>query len=212
VPLFQIVVWVVVLAAMVRAMIRTRDRRLTITLTLVIVGWGWIAANIGASEALVHESGIAGVMPPSAVQGDEPGTFVGVDGDKPFHVVMTVTNASRLPLELRGLVVSTVPDTHDPPLGPRFVALGTFPTGNIVLDEVQAFRPVTLQSGAMVDLVVLGMAGSCALAAPPADRIGGGFTWLDSVNLVYEQLTIVHSEPVLLSDRVNVWWPDSCSS
>lgn len=210
-PIVQIVAWALVLVGLWRLAGRARSRWLTIATTLAVVGWIWVAANAGNSDALVQQSGVFAALPQSERQPDTSSMFVGVDGDQPFHVVVTVTNASRLPLVLRGLASNERVEVQDPPLLPRFVALGVLPPSDTRLEAVQRFAPVTVAAGGSVDLDILGMAGSCALAAPPANRIGGGFTKLDSVNLMYEQLTIAHAQSVTLSYTVNIWWPDECT-
>jgi hypothetical protein len=110
-------------------------------------------------------------------------------------------------LVLRGLAAREQPPVDQQPLGPRFLALALYPTSGGDPDQLVPFAPVSLQPGGMVDLVVLGMAGSCA-AAPDLDS--GGWSTLEGVDLVYEQLTIVHTEQVTLKDPVNVWRPDQC--
>jgi hypothetical protein len=190
---------------------RSRRRRITIAATLAIVALAWAAANIGTSDAL-GPGGAWGVGPVAETQpdsADEPGLFLGVQGDQPFHVVFTVHNDSPWPLELRGLVPTQDPDVEEPPLFPRFVALGRFPTGNLVIDEVVPFQWTTLAPGDRIELMVLGMAGRCALAAPPDG--GGGISSIATVDVVYEQLTVVHTQRLELDEPINVWWPGTCT-
>jgi hypothetical protein len=212
VPLAQAAVGLVVFGALVRVAFRASSRPLALAAVLGAVGLVWVTVNISKSDALVHEGGLSGVIPASSQQADEPGTFLGVTGNAPFHVVLTITNTSGLPLEVRGFAPPVVyPDL--PQLAPRFVALGFYPTADpALIEDATPFRPTRLEPRGMVDLVLLGTAGLCALPVPPSDRIGGGFTTLDSVDIVYEQLTIVHTQAVALSDPVNVWWPDQCPS
>jgi hypothetical protein len=215
VPLAQAAVGLVVLGILARIAFRARSRPLAIGATLAAVGVIWVALNLSHSEALVHESGISGVVPASSEQDDEPGTFLGVRGNVPFHVSLTVTNASRLPLVLEGFVPSPV-YSDLPQLGPRFVALGIYPpAADQTIDDAPPFRPMRLEPGGMVDLVLLGAAGDCALPVPPTrpnGEVGGGFSSISSVDLVYEQLTMIHTQAVALRDPVNVWWPDQCPS
>jgi hypothetical protein len=213
VPLAQGALGVIVLSVLVRVVLTSSYRPLTVAATLAAVGVVWIALNISNSDALVHEGGVSGVDPPSAEQDDQPGTFLGVRGNMPFHVFLTVTNTSRWPLELKGFV--PVPVQSDlPQLGPRFVALGFYPTVPPALPEAAPpFRSTVLAPGGMVDLVLLGMAGDCALPVPPirpSGETGGGFSSITSVRLVYDQLTMIHTEDVVLRDAVNIWWPDQC--
>jgi hypothetical protein len=211
VPLAQAAVGLIVMGILVRIAFRASSRPIALAAVLAAVGVVWVAANINRSDALVHEGGISGVVPASSRQDDEPGTFLGVKGDVPFNVYLTITNTSSLPLELKGFVPSAV-GADIPPLGPRFIALGRYPNADHEPDQAAPFQPTRLEPGGTVDLVLLGMAGLCALLVPPADRTAGGFSTLDSVDLVYEQLTIVHTQTVALRDPVNVWWPDQCST
>jgi hypothetical protein len=213
VPLAQAALGVIVLSVLVRVVVTSTYRPLTVAATLAAVGVVWVALNISNSDALVHESGVSGVVPASSDQDDQPGTFLGVRGNVPFHVFLTVTNASRLPLVLEGFVPSPVrPDL--PQLGPRFVALGFYPTVPPALPEAALpFRPTRLEPGGMVDLVLLGMAGECALPVSPIrpnGETGGGSSSITSVRLVYDQLTMIHTQDVELRDPVNIWWPDQC--
>ena len=211
VPLAQAAFGVIVLGILVRTALAARSRAVVLAATLAAVGVVWVGANINRSDALGQNGGIGGVIPPSSRQDDQPGTFLGVKGNAPFHVLLTITNDSSLPLELRGFEPGPS-DPDLPQLGPRFVALGVLPPQSALIEDAAPFRPTTLEPGGSVDLVLLGMAGVCALPAPPADRIGGGFTSITSVDFVYDQLTMIHRQPVELMDPVNVWWPDSCSS
>jgi hypothetical protein len=215
VPLAQGAVGLLVLGVLVRVAFRAPSRPLAVATTLAAVGVVWVGLNISHSDALVHQGGVSGVVPASAEQDDQPGTFLGVRGNAPFNVFLTVTNTSRLPLVLEGFVPSPVP-ADLPQLGPRFVALGMYPTSpGQAAEDAPPCRPMRLEPGGMVDLVLLGTAGECALPVPPIrpnGETGGGFTSISSVDLVYEQLTMVHTQAVALSDPVNVWWPDQCPS
>lgn len=208
IPFLQAVAWLAAVVGLAVLALRARRRVITIAATLAVVGLVWVAANIGTSDAL-EEGGSWRLNPSSSEQPDKPGEFLGVDGDQPFEVIFTVTNRSSVPLELRGLVPTTHSGVYDPPIVPRFVGLGVFPTLDIVVDQVVPFRPITLAPGERANLYVLGMAGTCA-RAKEAPGVSGGFTSLEGVDLVYEQLTIVHTQHVVLGERVNVRWPDQC--
>ena len=214
VPLAQVAVGVIVLSALVRAALSARSRPVSLAATIAAIGVLWVAANIGNSDALVHESGVSGVIPPSSEQDDQPGTFLGVRGNVPFHVLLTVTNTSRFPLVLEGFVPRSVPPDA-PQYAPRFVALGMFPPQTAVIEDARPFLPTRIEPGGMLDLVLLGMAGDCALPVPPTrpnGDTGGGFSSISTVDLVYDQLSFVHTQAVVLRDAVNVWWPDQCPS
>jgi hypothetical protein len=215
VPLAQAAFGLFVLSILVRTALKARSRPLSLAATVAAIAVIWVAANVGHSDALVHESGISGVLPPSSEQDDQPGTFLGVKGNVSFHVLLTVTNTSRLPLELRGFVAVPVPPGI-PQLGPRFVGLGMFPDQQMAaLEDARPFQPTRIEPGGMLDLVLLGMAGECALPLPPTrpnGEAGGGFSSITTVDLVYDQLSFVHTEAVVLRDPVNVWWPDQCPS
>jgi hypothetical protein len=49
-------------------------------------------------------------------------------------------------------------------------------------------------------------------ATRPNGIMGGGFSAITTVDLVYDQLSFVHTHAVVLRDAVNVWWPDQCPS
>ena len=214
VPLGQVAVGVIVLSALVRAALSARSRTLSIAATIAAIGVLWVAANIGNSDALVHESGVSGVIPASSEQDDQPGTFLGVKGNVPFHVLLTVTNTSRFPLVLEGFVPRSVPPDA-PQYAPRFVALGMLPQQSAVIEDARPFLPTRIEPGGMLDLVLLGMAGDCALPVPPtrpSGETGGGFSAITTVDLVYDQLSFIHTQAVVLRDAVTVWWPDQCPS
>ena len=215
VPLAQVAVGVIVLSAFVRAALSARSRPVSLAATIAAIGVLWVALNIGNSDALVHESGVSGVIPPSTEQDDQPGTFLGVKGNVPFHVLLTVTNTSRFPLVLEGFVPRSAPPDA-PQYAPRFVALGMFPNSQTsLIEDAIPFRPTRIEPGGMLDLVLLGMAGECALPVPPirpSGETGGGFSSISTVDLVYDQLSFVHTQAVVLRDAVNVWWPDQCPS
>ena len=214
VPLAQVAVGLFILGTLVRTAFKARSRPLSLAATVAAIGVIWVAATIGNSDALVHESGISGVIPPSSEQDDQPGTFLGVKGNVPFHVLLTVTNTSRFPLVLEGFVPRPAPPDL-PQYGPRFVALGMFPPQSAVIEDARPFLPTRIEPGGMLDLVLLGMAGDCALPVPPtrpSGETGGGFSSISTVELVYDQLSFVHTQAVVLRDAVNVWWPDQCPS
>ncbi len=207
VPVAQVLAGALAFIALVRLALRATSRGVTIGAAVGAVAVIWMFANLGTSDALEHETGISGVWP-GTIDGGTGDTFLTVNGDGPFTVMFTVTNVSRLPLTLEGLLPTQVPPGHDPPIGPRLVALGRYhePYGT---EDIDPFVPMLLSPGASVDLGVLGYAGSCALASP-SSREGAGYTSIDSFLVVYNQLTVRHTQTIALSDPINIWEPDNC--
>lgn len=207
VPVAQVLAGVVAFIALVRLALRATSRGVTIGAAVGAVAVVWMFANLGTSDALEHETGVSGVWP-GTIDSSTGDTFITVNGDGPFTIMFTVTNVSRLPLTLEGLLPTQVPPGHEPPIAPRLVALGRFhePYGT---EDIDPFVPMLLAPGASVDLGVLGYAGSCALASP-SSREGAGYTSIDSFLVVYNQLTVRHTQAITLSDPINIWEPDSC--
>jgi len=207
VPVAQVLAGVLAFIALVRLAQRATSRGVTIGAAVGAVAVVWLFANLGTSDALEHETGVSGVWP-GTIDSSTGETFITVNGDGPFTIMFTVTNVSGLPLTLEGLLPTQVPPGHQPPVAPRLVALGRFhePYGT---EDIDPFVPTLLSPGASVDLAVLGSAGSCALASP-SSREGAGYTSIDSFLVVYNQLTVRHTQTIVLSDPINIWAPDSC--
>lgn len=207
VPFAQVVVGALAFVALAWLALRATSRGVTIGAAVGAVAVIWMFLNLGTSDALEHETGVSGVWP-GTIDSSTGDTFITVNGDGPFTIMFTVTNVSRLPLTLEGLLPTQVPPGHDPPIAPRLVALGRFhePYGT---EDIDPFVPMLLPPGASVDLGVLGYAGSCALASPSSVE-GAGFTSIDSFLVVYNQLTVRHTQTIALSDPIHIWEPDSC--
>jgi len=166
-----------------------------------ILGIVWVGSMIGTSDALRGGSGGFGVDPfmerPSSFS---DGMFVRADGDVEFRILFGVVNDSRLPLDIVGLAPdqANLQDTTDTP---RLLALGYLPDDDCCLPErARPLSRMSLQPGDLVQLVVLGRAGRCATTREPST----GAMLYESINLVYEQLTILHTEAVRLTDAVSI--------
>jgi hypothetical protein len=205
VPLFQGLAALIAFAALLLVAIRTKGKRQGIAAALGSLVIAFVVVTIGTSDALVFRDGVYGVTPYRTVSDGEPGLYVAVTGDQPFHLVLTVTNGSRLPLDLLGLIepesLRAGPDGVSPVL-PRFVGIARLPDWDVVLTSAQSFERVTIPAGAQVTVAVLGMAGVCALPAAGPDGQGG--IDLEHVGLVYEQLTIVHTQDFTLPEPVKI--------
>lgn len=213
VPVFQALAALVVFAALLLVTLRTRGKSMGIASALGCLGIALIALTIGKSDALVFRDGGYGVTPGRSAPDAAPGLYVAVTGDQPFHLVVTITNGSQLPLELQGLVEPAVlrfgTDETSATL-PRFVAIAALPGVDMDLSLAQPFRPVTIPPGAQLNVDVLGMAGTCAIPAAGPDGEGG--IVMEHVGLVYEQLTIVHTQDFLLPEPVHITTPaNGCS-
>ena len=211
-PLVQALVGLVAFGGLLVLAATTVDRRARAGAALGSLAIAWVGLNVGTSDAVGFVAGVSGledgrIRP--AVDGERTALFVDATGDRPFTMYLTVTNTSRLPLELEGLAA---PRRLEPGMvvPPRFVGVAVLPDTAVELSTAPRvpFAPLTLPPGGSVDLAVLGMAGQCAISPP--DLSGTGRTWLDRIEIVYEQLTIWHTASVELPDPINVAEPDSC--
>jgi hypothetical protein len=208
-PLAQLVVGSVVFAGLAQWFVRSTDRRRRIIsaagmLLVVLVG-----VSIGTSNAVGYVTGISGLEGGRVGPQERPGLFVDAAGDAPFTAYLTVTNTSRLPLEIEGI---TAPPILEPGMivNPRFVGVGILPDTSVDLTTAprEPFVPRTLQPDESIDLALLGMAGQCAVI--PRDPATTAYTWIDRVGIVYEQLTVRHSAEVILPDPINVSTSETC--
>jgi hypothetical protein len=200
-PVLQIIVWVIALGGSIWLVARSRKRAATVAGTLAVVGLLWVAANIGTSDAIV-ETGMVGAIDPysAATEMTDYGVTISVDGDQPFRSILVLRNASTFPLTLRGMAASPSFDGYDPPINPRFVAFGRIPDTEYTFDHVRPFEPVVLEPNALLNVVVLGMTGACTVGA---DHPSDGSHVLPTITLVYDQLSIIHTEDVRLTRTMN---------
>ncbi len=196
-PVLQMVTWVVVFGGVVRLVVRSRRRVFTVAGTLAGVGLVWVAANIGTSDAIV-ETGMVGAIDPyqAAVAATEYDVTIALDGDQPFRSILVLQNGSRLPLTLRGMVAPANVSDPDPPLAPRLVGFGAIPENEYIFDHVRPFAPVTVEPGGLVNVVLLGMSGACSVSHTGPDA---GSQGLSTVRLVYDQLSMLHTQDVRLT-------------
>jgi hypothetical protein len=182
-----------------------RDRRKRIGTSLGALVIAFAALNIGTSDAIAFRDGGYGVDP--ARVDPAGGMQVAVTGDRPFTVMVTMTNTSRLPLTIVGLAGQQV-RVDGEPFGPRLVALGHLRGGDFMADAVERFVPITLGPSEQTDLAALGLAGPCALASIPGDSYGT--VSIATLPIVYEQLTIVHTAYVNLPDPIVITVAGEC--
>jgi hypothetical protein len=212
VPVFQALGGLIAFAGLLLLAKRTTSKWIGIGAALGCLAVAFVATTIGTSNALAFSSGGYGVAPGRNAPPDEPGMYVAVTGDQPYTVVLTVTNASRLPLEFLGLAESEttrVPSDQSPPILPRFLGLARLPGEDMVPSEAIRFQPVTVAPGEWVNVVLLGRPGSCAIpTVGPEGQMGYR---IETVNLVYEQLSIVHTDPFVLPEPIVITTSGGCS-
>ncbi|HEX5824271.1 MAG TPA: hypothetical protein VFY18_07440, partial [Candidatus Limnocylindrales bacterium] len=133
VPAIQVLLALAAFAALTTVALRTPDRRIRIATavgSLIIV---LVAVSIGTSDAIGFRDGGYGVQPGRTPPAGDPGMYVAVTGDSPFTLLLTVTNTSRLPLEIIGIPAdgteanATEAAVPPSPHRPRFVGLGLLP-------------------------------------------------------------------------------------
>jgi hypothetical protein len=179
---------------------RAKRRVLGYGAIAAILGIVWIGSMIGTSDALEQGSGAFGVEPfMERPGGFETGVFVRAKSDDEFRILVGVTNNSRLPLDLVGIAPGgyQIPDADRLP---RIVGVGYLPEDDCCLpSRARAFTRLHLDPGQSVQLVVLGRAGRCA-----TETVDVGATQIDSLPLVYEQLTLLHAAAVQLDEPVSI--------
>jgi hypothetical protein len=179
---------------------RARRRPVGYAAVTAILGLVWIGSMIGTSDALAQGTGAFGVDPfMERPPGFERGVFVRAEGDNEFRVLVGITNDSRLPLDLVGVVPGAV-EMPDQDRIPRIVGLGYLPDDDCCLpSRARAFTRLHLDPGESIQLVVLGRAGRCATTT-----VEVGASLIDSLPLVYEQLTLLHTAAVPLEEPVSI--------
>jgi hypothetical protein len=175
------------------------------------LGIVWIWSMIGAPSALTIDGGIFGVVPYASPPSGSGDSWVAADGDSQFEILVTLTNASQLPVRILGIPKPSVPSFGTPPriLMARIVGLGSWPSmGECCLPEgVRPFEPLTLAAGQSLDVAFIGRAGACG-TTPGGSGGWGGFS---SVPIVYEQYTIVYRAEIALPHQVNIPQTVPCS-
>jgi hypothetical protein len=199
-PIAQTIAALLAFASLFVVARTSADRRAIIGASLGMALIGLAAASIGTSDAIAFVGGGSGVTPSGDGPPDSPGMYVSVTGDRPFVLILTVTNTSRLPLTIEGLPEQGLLLANGQ-TQPRLVGLGRLPRC-CDAGSIERFRPVTLEPGGAVDLAIGGMAGSCAI--PPGGPTDGQFSSFETIPIVYEQLTIRHTAEVTLPEPVVV--------
>ena len=194
VPLMQGVAGLLALGGLLVLAATTVDRRKRVAAALASLAIAWIGLNVGTSDAVGFVSGVSGLedgrLGPET-DGAPSALFVDATGDSAFTMYFTVTNTSRLPLELEGLAAPQ-PLPPGVVVPPRFVGVAVLPDTSVELatEPRVPFEPVTLAPGGSIDLAVLGMAGQCAISPQDLSQIGR--TWLQRIDFVYEQIGRAH--------------------
>jgi hypothetical protein len=207
-PAIQALLALTAFVALTAVAISTRDRRLRIAAAVGSLGIVLMAVSIGTSDGIAFRDGAFGVEPGRNPPDGEPGMYVAVTGDSPFTLLVTVTNTSRVPLEITGVPADLADAEARSPHLPRFVGLGLLPDDTLNSSAVERFHPVSLAPGGRVNLALLGLAGDCALPSPGPDGQAG--YRIETVGLVYEQLTIRHVANVALPEPVIITIPGHC--
>jgi len=179
---------------------RAKRRVLGYGAITAILGIVWIGSMIGTSDAVEQGGGSFGVEPfMERPAGFERGVFVRAEGDAEFRILVGVTNLSRLPLDLVGVApgAAQIPDAERLP---RIVGVGYLPDDDCCLPtRAQPFARLHLDPGESIQIVILGRAGRCASAT-----VESGASQIESVPLVYEQLTLIHTAAVRLEEPVSI--------
>lgn len=200
-PLIQELLAVAAIIALVRLGYRSANRAVLVAAVLGVVGIVWVWSMIGRGDALTTMgSGTFGVLP--ATSGSDPSSMdytITASGDTRFEIVLTLTNDSDLPVRVQGL---HDPNDFDGWVGPRYVGLGTWrsPDRCCLPEDAVAFEPTTMPAHGLLDLVVVGQTGPCATSG---SNEGPSYV-LDTVPLVYEQLSIVYSVSLPLRGEVRI--------
>jgi hypothetical protein len=198
-PVLQLAIAGAALVGLAVIAARARRRAVGYGAITAMLGMVWIGSMIGTSDALGHSGGF-GVDPfIERPAGFESGMFVRADGDVEFRVLVGVTNSSRLPLDLVGIAPAR---TEIPDLDrlARIVGLGYLPDDDCCLpSRARPFERLHLDPGELIHLVILGRAGRCATAT-----VETGASQIDSLPLVYEQLTLLHTASLQLDEPISI--------
>ncbi len=210
-PVVQTLAGIMTLALLLLTALGTTNRRTRIAASVGCLMIAFVALTIGTSNALAFTGGGYGLSPTRATSGDETGMVVAVTGDSPFTLVLTVSNDSRLPLTLVGVPEAgnvTIGSGSEPATLPQFVAIANLPQDAFLAEAAERFVPVTIAPGASVNVAILGMAGRCAIPTP--DPRGDASYSIQHVTLVYEQLTIAHTQPFALPEPIKISTSTAC--
>lgn len=213
IPLIQGLTALVAGGALLVFAVRTTHRRTRIAASLGILSIILVTLTIGTPDALAFTTGGYGVTPGRTPSDGRPGMYVAVTGNQPFTVVVTVSNVSRLPVDLLGLAAPAFASVGtDIELAhlPRFTAIANLPPNSYDGEAAEPFQRVTIEPGGSVNVAILGLAGTCALPAPGPEGQSG--YELETVDLIYEQLTITHTQAFRLPEPVVITTTMPCTS
>jgi hypothetical protein len=209
-PVGPIIGGSLVIIGLLAVAVRTNHRGLRVGAVVAALVVVYVGTFVGTADGIAFRSGMYGVTPGRVGSGDHDGMYVAVTGDQPFTMSLTITNVSRLPLTVRGLLRDDAfVDPSGQTIVPRFVGLGLRVELSDDPATLRPFAPIVLRPDEEVTLAVLGMAGACALPAPGPEGQAG--YELSNLNLVYEQLWIERVERVQLPVPVVITTPGTCS-
>ena len=199
-PLLQLLLAVGVVVGLGVLAARATRRIVGYAAVTAILAIIWVGSMIWASDALGDGGGAFGLDPHlERPAGFASGNFVRAEGDVEFRILVGVVNQSHLPLNLLGVA----PDARglpDPERLPRILGLGYLPDAHCCLpSDARPFSRMTLDPGESVQLVVLGRAGRCA-----SSTVEAGAALIESIPLVYEQVTLLHTAEVVLPEPIAI--------
>jgi hypothetical protein len=178
---------------------RAKRRAIGYVAVTAMLGIVWIGSMIGTSNALGQTGAFGGEPFLERPAGFDSGLFIRADGDDEFRVLVGVINRSGLPLDLVGIARNAA-DIPDQDRLVRIVGLGYLPDDECCLpSRALAFTRLHLDPGELVHLVILGRAGRCA-----TPTVEAGAMQIDSLPLVYEQLTVLHTAALQLDEPVSI--------
>jgi hypothetical protein len=198
-PVLQLALAGAALVGLAVVAARAKRRAIGYVAVTAMLGIVWIGSMIGTSSALGQTGAFGGEPFLERPAGFDSGLFIRADGDDEFRVLVGVINRSGLPLDLVGIARNAA-DIPDQDRLVRIVGLGYLPDDECCLpSRALAFTRLHLDPGELVHLVILGRAGRCA-----TPTVEAGAMQIDSLPLVYEQLTVLHTAALQLDEPVSI--------
>ncbi|MBA2721269.1 MAG: hypothetical protein H0U52_18810 [Chloroflexi bacterium] len=204
-PITQAVTALIACAVLFLTALQASRRRTRIGASLAALLILVVCVTIGTSDAL-GDAGMFGVTPTREPGEGETGAVLSVTGDDAFTVLVSLRNTSRLPLTILGIADGGTIEVGSGPGAmatlPRFAGVGFFPGMELNLATILPFHPRALDPGAEVHLALRGLAGTCAVATRPPSNDAS--YEIREVPLVYEQLTITHTQTIRFVESIHV--------
>lgn len=187
----------------------TTSRRTRIGAALGGLVLALVALSIGTSGA-IEFGGLFGVnQTRSAVEGETGDVILAVEGDERFYVFEELRNTSKVPLTILGLGPSGSAEVGGYPglqsamaTLPRLVAIGRLPGHDLTVEAILPFEPASVEPGDSLSVAILGFGGTCA-SPVPVDGDAEPYT-VDRLDIVYEQLAIIHTQTLELAAPITV--------